>query len=143
MQTRNRKFAVKVYEKVEQLKREIDSKLSEKKAKKSYVDKFDTIAKKAPVLVRTAGLAQTVGFMRSKAIVKTSSDEKIESEAKIYERFLKDLSDVVGYSSIEEFAKESRETNLSNYLILTQNTLAALQWFKRFSESVLGGQSDA
>lgn len=143
MLTRNQKFALAVYDKVENLKIEMEKEIKSDKDRKSFIDKFDTIAKKIPMLVRTAGLAQTIGYLQAKSVEKKiASESKFSSDAKIHRQFLTDLADVVSKSSAGEFAEECRNASINNYLILTQNTLAALLWFKRYSESVLGGNNN-
>jgi CRISPR-associated protein Cmr5 len=117
MLTRSQKLAQLVYEKV-------SAHRSRSKAEK---DKYGAMAQKLPVLVRTAGLAQAIAFLEAKSKSK---------DGKMNEHLLEDLSGVLGLSS-EEFVRKCREAELIDYLRLTQDVLAALLWFKRFSVSVL------
>jgi CRISPR-associated protein Cmr5 len=124
MQTRNQKFAVAVYEKV----------AAHKNRSKAEKDKYGAMAQKLPVLIRTAGLAQAIAFLEAK------------SKEKMNKQLLDDLSDAVGEIAgfdKKEFSGKCRESDLTAYLQLTQNTLAALLWFKRFSVSVLEVEENA
>ena len=122
MQTRNQKFAVKVFRKIEDLQREFpDENSSERK-------KYGAMAHKLPVLIRTAGLAQALGFLQAKS-----------SEA-MNARLLRDLAATLDKTNEAELLLHSRGGNnqtLADYLRLTQDALAALLWYKRFAESVL------
>lgn len=120
MQTRNQKFAVAVYQKIENLQREFPDESTRKK--------YGAMAHKLPVLIRTAGLAQALGFLQAKS-----------SEA-MNERLLKDLASTLGKADENELILHSRggaNQSLADYLRLTRDALAALLWFKRFAESVL------
>jgi CRISPR-associated protein Cmr5 len=127
MQTRNQTFAIKVYRKVE-------PHLSKKKEERT---KYGTMAQKLPVLIRTAGLAQAISFLEAKS--KKDSEE-------MNKQLLDDLSgtvaEMMGFDK-SNFAEKCRNAEMSEYLRLTQNTLAALLWFKRFSVSVLEVKENA
>ena len=128
MQTRNQTLAVKVFQKIENLQREFpDENSTERK-------KYGAMAHNLPVLIRTAGLAQALGFLDAK------SNDK---EGKMNKQLLNDLASTLGKSSTQ-FLNQSRGDNnqsLGDYLRLTQETLAALLWYKRFAQSVLGVES--
>lgn len=115
MLTRNQKFAVAVHNKVS----------AHKGLSKADKDKYGAMAQKLPVLIRTAGLAQAVSFLEAK-----SSKEAMNKQ------LLEDLAATVGFG-VKEFGDKCRNAELTDYLQLTNNTLAALLWFKRFSVSVL------
>lgn len=126
MQTRNQKLAVKVFQKIENLQRAFpDENSSERK-------KYGAMAHKLPVLIHTAGLAQALGFLDAK-----SNDR----EGKMNKRLLEDLASTLGKRDKNEFLRQSRgagNQSLGDYLRLTQETLAALLWYKRFAQSILG-----
>ncbi len=125
MQTRNQKFAVKVFRKVESLQREFPDKDSTERKK------YGAMAHKLPVLIRTAGLAQALGFLAAK------SNDK---EGKMNKRLFKDLASTLDKTDEKELLLHSRggdNQSLADYLRLTQDALAALLWYKRFAESVL------
>ena len=80
-----------------------------------------------PILVRTAGLAQALSFVESKS-------KKQES----YAQLLNHLAEVViNNKNGNEFAKQSRNAGLQEYMYLTRRTMLALKWYKRFAETVL------
>ncbi|MBP8613611.1 MAG: type III-B CRISPR module-associated protein Cmr5 [Firmicutes bacterium] len=78
-------------------------------------------------LIRTAGLAQAVGFVQSRG---TTAQRQL----------LDDLSEAVG---VENIAESTREAELTDYMKLTNDVMAALVWYKRFAASVLGVESEA
>jgi CRISPR-associated protein Cmr5 len=128
MQTRNQTLAVKVFQKIENLQREFpDENSTERK-------KYGAMAHKLPVLIRTAGLAQALGFLDAK------SNDK---EGKMNKQLLNDLASTLGKSSTQLLSQSRGENNqpLADYLRLTQETFAALLWYKRFAQSVLGVES--
>lgn len=121
MLTRNQKFAVAVHNKVS----------AHKGLSKADKDKYGAMAQKLPVLIRTAGLAQAVSFLEAKSQKDTE---------RMNRQLLNDLAATVGTMTgfaAGEFANRCRSAELTDYLQLTNNTLAALLWFKRFSVSVL------
>ncbi len=143
MQTRDQKLAVEVFQKVEGLFNEGQEAIEEllntegeetqkvkKKRREIEIErkKYGAMAHKLPVLIRTAGLAQALGFLDAK------SSEKMNG------RLLEDLASTLGKSQ-DELLRHSRgddNQSLGDYLRLTQETLAALLWYKRFAQSVLG-----
>ena len=125
MQTRNQELATKVFRQVEKLQR--DFRDDEKQQKK-----YGTMAHKLPVLIRTAGLAQGLGFVEAKAQ---------GTGGAMNGQLLDDLTATLGLANRSELLRQSREATLTNYLRLTQQTLAALLWYKRFAQSVLGVES--
>lgn len=131
MLTRNQKFARAVYEKVVAV-----SERYPKDTKQKQRDKYGAMAQKLPVLIRTAGLAQAISFLEAKS--------KKESE-KPNLLLLENLSEVIKKEMKldENFTDKCRSAKMTEYLRLTQNTLAALLWFKRYSVSVLEVEEDA
>ena len=76
------------------------------------------------VLIRSAGLAQAVAFVQAR--------HKPETPQR---KLLDHLSIAV---NTEDLAHESRiTTQLSEYMRLTHEVMAALVWYKRFAQSVL------
>ncbi|MCS7069581.1 MAG: type III-B CRISPR module-associated protein Cmr5 [Meiothermus sp.] len=96
---------------------------------KDWREQYGGMAHKLPVLVRQAGLAQALAFVESRG-----------QEA--HRALLEDLAGTVGLSKAE-LLRKSREANLSEYLFLTREVLAAAQWYKRFSQSVLDVEAGA
>jgi CRISPR-associated protein Cmr5 len=98
----------------------------------AWQKKYGSMAHKLPVLIRTAGLAQALQFVESRG-----TDE--------WKLLLQHLALTLGFADDEKHgqkAKEklldkSRTSQLGAYMRLTQQSLAALQWYKRFAQSVL------
>ncbi len=118
MMTRNQRMAMAAFEKVSAVSNE-------------NKDAYGRMAQKLPVMIRAAGLAQAVGFVETKS--------KIEGNKLL----LTHLAETLGFNDSDSFARSCRSANVTEYLRLTQNALAALLWFKRFSVSVLGLEENA
>jgi CRISPR-associated protein Cmr5 len=116
MHTLQQEYAQKVYEKVEQIKDSPER------------TQYGAMAHKFPVLVRQAGLIQAVAFVHTRG-----------KEA--HKILLGDLAQVVAGQSAEEFVRQCRGADLMTYMWLTRQTLSALEWFKRFAQSVLEVES--
>jgi CRISPR-associated protein Cmr5 len=121
MQTREQKFATKVYEQVVLRRTSLSD--SEK-------TKYGAMAHQLPVLIRTAGLAHALAFVDSRG------DQALEC-------LLDDLAVVMGDQSRSNLARKSREASMSDYMYLTREALSALLWFKRFAQSVLEVSANA
>lgn len=116
------KFASKIYEQVTGYKNMEEN--------KKIQDRYGSMAYKLPILVRSAGLAQALSFIESKS----KGDVKHP-----YTHLLNHLAEVVIENPKgSDFAKQSRNANLQEYMYLTRRTMLALKWYKRFAESVLG-----
>jgi CRISPR-associated protein Cmr5 len=116
MLTRDQKYATIIYDQVCKIKRE--------KPEKEYT-KYGAMSHKLPILIYTAGLAQALTFVDARG-------EQIQKQ------LLKDLAATVGHNDADTLLKVVREANLSSYMRLTQQILAALLWYKRFAQSILG-----
>jgi CRISPR-associated protein Cmr5 len=114
MQTRDQRYATTAHDCVQEVKKE------EKKYKL-----YGSLSHKLPILIHNAGLAQALAF------VDTRVDEKIS------ERFLDDLAQTIDQGDGKTLLKNVREAKLSEYMLLTQQVLAALLWYKRFAQSIL------
>jgi CRISPR-associated protein Cmr5 len=121
MQTRDQKMAAAVYSKVQAFAH--NSQPADENR-----SKYGSMAHKLPVLIRTAGLAQAFAF----ANTRTQPQQAM----------LRDLASVLGYESADELTKKSREASLQEYIWLTQQSLAALLWFKRYAQSILKVKTD-
>lgn len=93
-------------------------------------DKYGGMALKLPVLVRSAGLVQALAFLATR---------KEEG----HKLLLTHLAQTLGCQNSEELLQRSRESSLPQYTLLTRQVLAALVWYKRFAQSVLGVESGA
>jgi len=112
MHTLQQEYAQKVYKKVESYK------------DNSERTQYGSMAHKFPVLVRQAGLIQTLAFVQTRG----KPAQKV---------LLEHLAQVVADQSATEFVQQCREADLTTYMWLTRQTLSALEWFKRFAQSVL------
>jgi len=117
MHTLQQEYAQKVYEKVQDFTESPD-------ADESKRTQYGAMAHKLPVLVRQAGLIQTLTFVHTRG-------------KDAHKLLLEDLTQVVADQSAEEFVHYCRETDLVPYMWLMRQTLSALEWFKRFAQSVL------
>jgi len=116
MQTRDQKYATRAFEQVS----DVFQNMSEVNRKK-----YGAMAHKLPVLIHTAGLAQALTFVESR------SEEP-------YKRLLEHLAEAVGAGTKADLLDHSRTAPLAEYTRLTQEVVAALLWYKRFAQSVLG-----
>jgi CRISPR-associated protein Cmr5 len=123
MQTRKQEYASSAFEQVSALKTASEA----EKDPEAYRKRYGSMAHKLPVLIRTAGLAQALEFVQSRG-----KDE--------HKKLLGHLEQTVlpNRAHGESLLKRSREAQLGEYTRLTRDCLAALLWYKRFAESVLG-----
>jgi len=109
MLTRDQRYAEQIYQQVSQVP-------------EAERQKYGSMAHKLPILIRTAGLAQALAFVDSRG-----SDEQ--------KKLLDHIAAVVNEPDL---VARSRTAELADYMRLTRNVLAALLWYKRFAQSVLG-----
>ncbi len=88
--------------------------------------KYGSMALKLPILVKTAGLVQALAFVDMKSASENS-----------YTDLLEHLAMVIGVKDKDDLMEQSRTNDLQEYIHLTRQTLAALDWFKRFAQSIL------
>lgn len=112
MRTLQQEYAQKIYKQVESYK------------DNSARTQYGSMAHKLPVLVRQAGLIQALAFVQTRG----KPSQKV---------LLEHLAQVVANQSANEFVQQCREADLTTYMWLTRQTLGALEWFKRFAQSVL------
>ncbi len=115
MHTIQQKYALAVYTKVKEYKDREDEKSSKK---------YGAMALKLPILIYTAGLAQALAFVQSR-------------DKKPFDALLEDLAQVVSGESAKVFFTKSRTNELQEYIYLTKQTMIALDWFKRYAQSIL------
>lgn len=116
MQTRDQRYAEKIFGQVSQL---LQRPRPEQK-------QYGSMAHKLPVLIRTAGLAQALAF--------------VEARGKDPHRDLLKHLELTLYGNNADpnrLVARSRDAKLTEYRQLTHNTLKALMWYKRFAQSVL------
>ncbi len=124
MQTRDQKLAAAIFK---QVKDEVKPK------SKEFADSYGAMAHKLPVLIRTSGLAQALAFVDANA----KSDKP---KSKACQSLLTHLAKIVcdEQADASKLLERSRNDELEEYMRLTQQTMAALLWYKRFAQSVLG-----
>lgn len=120
-QTRDQRYATKIFQQVEQVEQKTSEKTKENKA---YRDAYGSMAHKLPVLIRTAGLAQALAFVEARG-------------KEPHHDLLNHLSEIVRNGQHDLVSQSRSATSLSEYMRLTHETLAALLWYKRFAQSVL------
>jgi CRISPR-associated protein Cmr5 len=124
MQSRDQKHAAAVW-----------AKIPDHPPRSEQAKTYAALAHKLPVLIRTAGLAQTLAFVTSKF----DPDKEGRLVNHIAQIVLKDQNQTMqGFSN----TVHAKETNLLEYLRLTRETLAVCLWFKRFAESKLDIKAD-
>src|SRR5262245_14971716 len=125
MLTRKQHYAERVFNQVEKLKTDSESK--PEKEREAYRKRYGSMEYRLTILIATFGLAQALEFVRSR-------------DKKEYELLLKHLdAAVLGEDAGRELLlARSRNAELSEYMRLTRDCLSALLWYKRFAESVLG-----
>ena len=118
MLTRDQKYSIDIHKRVLKIYKE-----------KTEADRnsYGAMAHKLPVLIRSAGLAQALAFVQSRGK---------ESQRDL----LQDLARTMGKQDADALLTCSRESVLSTYMLLTQQVLDALLWYKRFAQSVLDVQ---
>jgi CRISPR-associated protein Cmr5 len=117
MLTRDQKYATIIYDQVCKIKRD--------KQEKQEYKKYGVMAHKLPILIYTAGLVQALEFVCSRG-------------KPTQQCLLEDIAATIGYNNAKLLLKSVREAKLSSYMHLTQQILAALLWYKRFAQSILG-----
>jgi CRISPR-associated protein Cmr5 len=118
MQTRDQRFASAIYKHVMKVKDE------------SFATSYGSMAHKLPVLIHTSGLAQALAFVDSRR------DEQGPA------CLLEDLAQAVIGKPAKDFLEQAREGDLRKYMYLTEQTLAALLWYKRYAQSLLDVEAD-
>lgn len=117
MKTLQQEYATRVYEKVTAFGNKHKEGSTPRK-------EYGAMAHKLSVLVRQAGLIQALVF------VETRGKES-------HKQLLSDLASTLGRADTKTFREQCQKAELTDYMWLTRQTLAALEWYKRFAESVL------
>lgn len=128
MQTRDQKLAFAVYNRMQSLQSDLTD---------SQQKQYGSMAHKLPVLIRTAGLSQALAFVEAR------HKQQPKSPVPPQLRLLRDLEHVLhenGMLTGTNLFATVRKAELGDYMRLTQHTMAALLWFKRYAQSVLGVQ---
>ncbi len=97
----------------------------------TFQNRYGALAHRMPMLIRSAGLAQALAFIDARG--------KVEGQA-----LLDDVAfAVLGRADRQLLMQQSRESSLLAYMHLTQQTLDALLWFKRFAQTILKVEAGA
>lgn len=96
---------------------------------KEYKTSYGSMTHKLPVLIHSAGLAQALAFVDARS-------------KKELDQLLTDLSQTIQYESKEKLLERSRNSELREYIRLTELVLDALLWYKRYAQSILGIEAD-
>lgn len=103
---------------------------------KASREAYGSLAHKLPILIRTAGLAQALAFVKAR-----------NKEGTLQRRLLLDLEAVLRKSGAlakgADLVSSSRVAHFEEYMRLTESALEALLWFKRFAQSELKVESGA
>lgn len=114
MQTRDQRYAMSAYDRVLAVQ-----------GKPGY-ERYGSLAHTLPVLIHRAGLAQALTFV----------DARIK-EGDIARQILGDIAETIDLENARTLLERARRAHLSEYMLLTQQVLAALLWYKRFAQSLL------
>ena|SRR5437660_3644705 len=136
MLTRDQQYAISANERVTKINKDYGDDEQSKR-------KYGSTAHKLPILIRTAGLAQALTFIETRG----SSKDKVNP----YKDFLRDLETTVGKDEQRSLCERARgehkapdeEASLDEYMLLTQQVLNALLWYKRFAQSILDVDASA
>ena len=103
--------------------------------------KYKTAAKKAPVLVKTNGLGQTLAYIKSKGgKINPKTEKKEENGYDIfYDQIGKWLCSDAANQSVPdgELVKEVIQLESHEYRQVTVETLALLNWMRRFVDGLM------
>jgi CRISPR-associated protein Cmr5 len=137
MQTREQLYARKVYDLVDahRLATEpVADAMKEQHAElKKKRKRYGSMAHKLPVLIRTAGLAQAIAFVSARG-----KDEHILLLSHLNE-VLRTTGSLGSGQSLDGPGQNgrSRAAGIEEYTRLTEESLMALLWFKRYAQSIL------
>ncbi len=91
----------------------------------AFKKKYSTQCRRLPQLIQRCGLCQTVAFLQSK-----KTEEAIGHA-------LDDFARVTAENDADTFARQCRESHLSEYQRLTRHALQCAAWMKRYAEALL------
>jgi CRISPR-associated protein Cmr5 len=114
MHTRDQIYAATVYEQV-----------STVREKEPDYKKYGAMAHKLPILIRTAGLVQALAFVEARG-------------KEIQKRLLSDLKTTIEPNDPRTLLVHAQQADLSEFMRLSRQIMAALLWYKRFAQSILG-----
>jgi CRISPR type III-B/RAMP module-associated protein Cmr5 len=104
----------------------------------SMQKRYNALAHKLPVLLRTSGLVQVLAFLRAKA---GATDENASAERRLAEqlgRHLQAAKYVKDGVNVEAVHAEIMKAPYVEYLRMQQEAIACSAWHKRFSAARFG-----
>lgn len=109
-----------------------------KKLKESY----KSVSKKLPVLIKTNGLGQTLAFVKSKH---AKQDKPKNGYDKLYKQIGDWLRNESANQSVPsgELVEQIIQLNSSTYRQVTVETLALLNWMRRFVDGLMKDVKEA
>src|SRR5438876_5885851 len=113
MQTRDQKYAVYIYKQVSAVK----------KFSETERNRYGAMAHQLPILIRTAGLAQALAFLKSR-------------DTEGHKRLLTNLAATIGQpgqlssDKLLQRARGEHGEGIADYMLLTRQVMAALLWYK-------------
>lgn len=122
MQSREQEYAARVHARVDEFRAQHPNEGDNDRKR------YGSMAHKLPILVRQAGLVQALAFVQSRNKAPTT-------------QLLDDLAQTVGSGTTASLLDRSRRANLAEYMVLTDQVMLALKWYKRFAQSVLKVES--
>ncbi len=96
---------------------------------------YATLAKRAPANIQTNGLGQTLAFWRSKG--KGNRQNAAET---IYQDISKWVCPRMGWGDRDDLLTKLTQCSTQDYRRATVETMAFLNWLKRFAEAELGDE---
>jgi CRISPR-associated protein Cmr5 len=143
MLTRDQQYASLVYEQV---------KSTNYSKGGDNAKKYGSLAHKLPILIRKAGLMQTLAFVEARH--KPAEMDDLQAKHPQYQLVVH-LATTLKFADAETLVNTIRTAPIGEYMRYTLQVLEALLWYKRFAESVLdvkasddadateGGKTDA
>ncbi|HZO75960.1 MAG TPA: type III-B CRISPR module-associated protein Cmr5 [Ktedonobacteraceae bacterium] len=126
MLTRDQEYAISAHKCVTQINKDYEK---DEQSKRRY----GSTAHKLPILIRTAGLAQALAFVETRG----------KGDDNPYRYFLRDLKTTIGKDEQASLCEYACAAELDEYMLLTQQVLHALVWYKRFAQSILDVDASA
>jgi CRISPR-associated protein Cmr5 len=102
-------------------------------AKRSDKNDYKSYTKKVPMLIKTNGLGATLAFMQSKGKAYKTILENLESWFKESPK----LSSIYNKLSGDCLVAKMLNCDTANYRALTTESLAYLNWLRRFAEGLI------
>jgi CRISPR-associated protein Cmr5 len=118
MQTRDQRYALKSFGKIDRVKND----------GKEYEKEYGALALNFPVMVLQSGLAQASGFILAK-------------DRRGQRKYLDDLAAVLDEGDGETFHGKIIQSSLDEYQRLTRHVLEAAGWLKRYAQGHLGAKT--